>query len=184
MKNLKKKSKFTCCSVQTESTKVGAWTAVAPGFTCRQTSERRSPGFVLLPPEMLRFSPCHPTPHSWVIGSPEWYRGFLGLGIVDFFFFFSFSFFFFFALLLENEIFSSFLRNKLVNKFILFCFSFPQSFIFNPIPFRLHSFPLLLPGVDAIGLLSCCRSQQALSTRGLHLLISSCFFCKLVNKLN
>ena len=98
---------------------------------------------------------------------------------------FSFSFLFlFFALLLENEIFSSFLRNKLVNKFILFCFSFPQSFIFNPIPFRLHSFPLLLPGVAAIGLLSCCRSQQALSTRGLHLLISSCFFCKLVNKLN
>ena len=68
-----------------------------------------------------------------------------------FFFFFSF---FFFALLLENEIFSSFLRNKLVNKFILFCFSFPQSFIFNAIPFRLHSFLLLVPGVVAIGLLS------------------------------
>lgn len=66
---------------------------------------------------------------------------------------FSFSFLFF-ALLLENEIFSSFLRNKLVNKFILFCVSFPQSFICNAIPFRLHSVLLLVPGVAAIGLLS------------------------------
>ena len=96
-------------------------------------------------------SSCHLTPHSWVIRSPGWYRGFLGLGMMDFFLF---LFFFFFALLLENVIFSSFLRNKLVNKFILFCFSFPQSFIFNAIPFRLHSFLLLVPGVVAIGLLS------------------------------
>lgn len=44
------------------------------------------------------------------------------------------GFFPFFALLLENEIFSSFLKNKLVNKLILFCFYFTQSFIFNPIP--------------------------------------------------
>ena len=118
----------------------------------------------------------------WVTRMIQRFFGFGHCGFILFLFFF--FFFFFFALLLENEIFSSFLRNKLVNKFILFCFSFPQSFIFNPIPFRLHSFPLLLPGVAAIGLLSCCRSQQALSTRGLHLLISSCFFCKLVNKLN
>lgn len=47
---------------------------------------------------------------------------------------FSFFFFFFFSCY-KTEIFSSFLKNKLVNKFILFCFYFTQSFIFNPIPF-------------------------------------------------
>lgn len=119
----KKKKKFTDCSVQTKNAITWAtshW--VLTRYTL--TSETSTSRFVLSPSEML-YS-LYNISHD-VLGS-------LVTGMVQRFFLFCFLGFFFFFLPSCYKIFSSFLKNKLVNKFILFCFYFTQSFIFNPIP--------------------------------------------------
>lgn len=128
------KNKLTGCSVETENARGenldhdGHWM-----FACRcaLTSVTDSPRFA------TAFSGAavpHTASHVTHLG--HWPSH----GMVQRFFWFGGcgGFFPFFALLLENENFSSFLKNKLVNKLILFCFYFTQSFIFNPIPFKLH----------------------------------------------
>ena len=126
--NLQKES-WQAAQFRLRMQEVRTWTTMAPGCSPADMHwhPKQTPLGLLLPSEMLQFLTQLLTWHPWVTGQVmEWCRGCFGLGVV--------GFFSFFALLLENEIFSSFLKNKLVNKLILFCFYFTQSFIFNPIP--------------------------------------------------
>lgn len=114
----KKKSKVLSCSVQTESARGepgSQWRLGVHLQVLYTDTWKKLPSFVLLPSRDVWFFPFHTTLGSLGHQNDTEVLGFGHCG-----FFFSFLFF---ALLLENEIFSSFLRNKLVNKFILFCVS-------------------------------------------------------------
>lgn len=130
--NLQKES-WQAAQFRLRMQEVRTWTTMATGCSPVDMHwyPKQTPPGLLLPSERLQFLTQLLSWYTWVIGQVmEWCRGCLVWGL--------WGFFPFFALLLENEIFSSFLKNKLVNKLILFCFYFTQSFIFNPIPFKLH----------------------------------------------